>query len=324
MDSLSIGDAAKVLGIPIHTVRRLADSGVLRVHQSEGGHRRFQRAELAGDYRAHQPLWKPPALFDRVYPLGGLAEDAVWSDLSATLELNGNARLIAGHAVTEMVNNAIDHSAGTQVAVRARDDGRLSVVIADDGVGAFENMRSRLDLPDLFASIQELSKGRRTTDPARHSGEGIFFTSKAVPKFSIEANGLIWTIDNDVDDVAVGIGEGNGTQVVLSLDRESELTLREVFDRFTDDDGVFNRTRPVVKLFELGREFVSRSEAKRLSAGLERFTEVELDFNGVDSVGQGFIDEMFRVWAVANPATALVPSRMNEAVEFMVRRGLRR
>ncbi|MBT2516663.1 helix-turn-helix domain-containing protein [Streptomyces sp. ISL-90] len=321
---ISIGKAAELLGIPVHTVRRLADSGILRSHHTEGGHRRFRRGELQDDYRAHDPEWAPRATFDAVYPLNGLAEDIVWRELDHALNLSENARRIAGYTVTEMVNNAIDHSEGTEVRVASRDDDRITVSITDDGVGVFENMRRKLDLPDLFASIQELSKGRRTTDPSRHSGEGIFFSSKAVPRFSIEANGLIWTVDNDLDDIAVGTSDVQGTRVRLELERATDLTLRELFGRFTDDDGAFTRTRPVVKLFELGTEFISRSEAKRLTAGLERFTEVELDFQGVDVVGQGFIDEVFRVWAGENPGTELLPTRMNDAVEFMVRRGLPR
>ena len=82
------------------------------------------------------------------------------------------------------------------------------------------------------------------------------------------------------------------------------------------------RTRPVVKLFEIGVTFVSRSEAKRFLAELEDFTEVEIDFSGVDSVGQGFVDEMLRVWPREHPGTTLIPTGMNPAVEFMVRRGI--
>jgi len=67
---------------------------------------------------------------------------------------------------------------------------------------------------------------------------------------------------------------------------------------------------------------VSRSEAKRLLHGLDRFREVVLDFRGVEGVGQGFADEVFRVWAHAHPQTTLIPVHMNRAVEFMVRRAL--
>ncbi len=57
---------------------------------------------------------------------------------------------------------------------------------------------------------------------------------------------------------------------------------------------------------------------------IEQVEEVILDFRGVTGVGQGFVDEIFRVWASAHPQVRLVPENMNEAVEFMVRRGLPR
>lgn len=94
-----------------------------------------------------------------------------------------------------------------------------------------------------------------------------------------------------------------------------------MFGEFTEDHE-FTRTRAVVKLFELGTAFVSRSEAKRLLAGMDRFRHVVVDFTGVESVGQGFVDELLRVWPTQHPETAVVTTGMNEAVEFMVRRGL--
>jgi hypothetical protein len=77
-----------------------------------------------------------------------------------------------------------------------------------------------------------------------------------------------------------------------------------------------------IRISEHGRHPMSRSEAKRVAAGLEQFREVELDFDGVDSIGQGFADELMRVRARAHPGTRLLPTRMNDAVTFMVRRAL--
>lgn len=94
-----------------------------------------------------------------------------------------------------------------------------------------------------------------------------------------------------------------------------------IFDEYTTDLA-FDRTRTVVRLFAIGTTFVSRSEAKRLLHGLERFREVVLDFGGVGAIGQGFADEVFRVWARAHPDTRLRPVDMIEPVEFMVRRAL--
>jgi hypothetical protein len=68
----------------------------------------------------------------------------------------------------------------------------------------------------------------------------------------------------------------------------------------------------------VGERFVSRSEAKRLLHGMEKFEEVVLDFRGVQSVGQGFADEVLRVWSRAHPGTRLIPEHMNDAVRFMV------
>jgi uncharacterized protein (DUF1330 family) len=76
----------------------------------------------------------------------------------------------------------------------------------------------------------------------------------------------------------------------------------------------------VVKLFSYGVRFVSRSEAKRLCDGLERFRHVVLDFAGVEAVGQGFADEIFRVWASQHPEVELSPENMAPPVAFMVSR----
>jgi len=78
----------------------------------------------------------------------------------------------------------------------------------------------------------------------------------------------------------------------------------------------------VVRLYAIGTEFVSRSQAKRLVHGLERFREVVLDFEGVDLVGQGFADEVFRVWARQHPEVRLIPTGMSEPIAFMVERAI--
>jgi len=82
--------------------------------------------------------------------------------------------------------------------------------------------------------------------------------------------------------------------------------------------------RSVVRLSTFGLNLISRSEAKRIVRDLDESREIVLDFKGVDLVGQGFADEVFRVWARAHPETYLVPIEMNGPVEFMVERAIRR
>jgi hypothetical protein len=207
-----------------------------------------------------------------------------------------------------------------RVKVWARD--QLSFEISDDGVGAFRHVRERLGLPDDLAALQQLSKGRETTAPDRHSGEGIFFTSKAVDHFELDANRLRWIVDTNRGDQAIGEGpEHAGTRVRCDIDPANGRTLEEVFAPFVDEQSLrFDRTVVPLAVFEPEGSFVSRSEAKRLGTRLERFHEAVVDFAGVEEVGLAFLDELFRVWAGEHPETRLVPINMSPVVERLVRR----
>jgi uncharacterized protein (DUF1330 family) len=160
-----------------------------------------------------------------------------------------------------------------------------------------------------------------TTQPQAHTGQGIFFTSKMADLFTLEANGLRWVVDNRREDVAISEAPARpGTTVTFELPLATATDPAAIFARYSHgDDFAFDTSRVVVRLFEHGSEFVSRSEAKRIAAGLERFRHVIVDFRGVEAVGQGFADELFRVWATAHPEVALEPMNMQPAVERVVR-----
>ncbi len=257
----------------------------------------------------------------------GLEEHRVWDKIlldEAIANTGDPARSVLNYAVSEMVNNVIDHSRsdGLTVGISMQGDD-IAVSIEDVGIGVFEKVRAALSLESHFDALGQISKGKLTTDPERHTGEGIFFTSKAIDRFTLSANGIEWVVDNVADDVAVGVSDNVvGTVVGLVHDAGSTRTLESVFDGYSSHFE-FDKSRAVVKLFQHGEAFVSRSEARRLAVGLDRFKTVAVDFFGVRSVGQGFVDELFRVWA-SDHDTRLEPVNMNAAVEFMVRRGLGR
>ena len=266
-----------------------------------------------------------PPVWNRRYPLPGLREHEVWRSVAADLGLDpgSDATHIMEYAFEEMVNNAIEHSEGTEArATWWVTPSTLAFQVADDGVGALAKLRRGHGLPDDLSAIQELSKGKRTTDPEAHSGQGIFFTSKAVDRFSLEANRWRWTVDNDIGDQTVDATPiAVGTMAVCRISKNTQRSMAEVMTAY-QHDLAFDRTRPSVKLVTYGTRLVSRSEAKLLTEGLDRFSEVDMDFAGVDAVGQGFVDEVFRVWAAAHPSTRVVPVNMAPAVDFMVTRGL--
>jgi hypothetical protein len=261
----------------------------------------------------------------RRYSLVGLEEDEVWGEIHDRLpsRITANARSILGYAFTEMLNNAIEHSGGSSAEVLLwLGEPRAAFEIVDDGVGVYRHLRQRLGLGDERTALLELTKGKRTTAPEQHTGEGIFFTSKAVDIFELDANGLRWIVDNVRADEAVTESiRSKGTRVRCALDPSTTRVLRDVFERYTTRDSYeFSRSRVAVRLFRTGDRFVSRSEARRIGADLEGFEEVEIDFAGVEEVGQGFADELFRVWASRHPGTRLIPANMSPAVEFMIRR----
>ena len=256
----------------------------------------------------------------------GLEEHRVWDALQldeALTDTRDPARSVLHYAASAMVNNVIDHSgfAGLSVGISAQVD-EISISIEDVGVGAFEKVRAAMSFESHLDALGHMSKGKLTTDPERHMGEGILFTSKAVDRFTLSANGIEWVVDNVVGDVAVGVSDrAVGTAIGLVHDAKSTRTLASVFDEYCSEFK-FDRSQVVVKLFQHGETFISRSEARRVAVGLDQFRVVVVDFVGVQRVGQGFVDEFFRVWASDHEGTRLEPVNMNAAIEFMVRRGL--
>lgn len=330
-----IADVASELGLSASRIRQLADSGAIPTTRSPGGHRLFDlgavRAAIARRTLPEDPLTAAqqaePSWIHELTLLG-LSEDIVWRRVKDDLSLDAQspAGRIIGHAFSEMLNNAIDHS-GSETATISWwvSSDQWSFEVRDYGVGAYPKLREGLHLASDFEAVQELSKGKRTTDRARHTGEGIFFTSKALDVFRLASAGVRWTVDNLRHDVALGIvPASSGTSVLCQIDPQTERNLTDVFREFTSDYA-FVRTKPVVKLFAIGTLFVSRSEARRLLDGLDAdFETVEVDFAGVADVGQGFVDELLRVWPSAHPGKVVIPTNMNAAVDFMIQRGLSR
>lgn len=269
------------------------------------------------------------AQVQQVYMREGLSEDRVWRELIAPRlgDLPANVRDIWHYAVTEMVNNAIDHSASERVTVELlRDALNSTVYVADEGEGIFLKIQRALNLYDPREAILELAKGKLTTDPANHTGEGIFFSSKVMDAFDIRSGTLHFMHDEWGADVLLERpAEAPGTLVLMRLANDSERRLNEVFDQFAaPEEYTFARTIVPVRLAQHeGEKLVSRSQARRLTQRFERFQTVVLDFAGVEEIGQAFADEVFRVFRQAHPATALLPIHMTPAVDNMFKRAMK-
>jgi len=266
------------------------------------------------------------------YFLQGLREDVVWRNEIAPMfsALPGNVRNILQHGFTEMLTNAIDHSSGTRVIVYISKTAITSeLLIFDDGEGIFKKIQRELHLDDERHALLELAKGKLTTDPAHHTGEGIFFTSRMFDRFFVSSGDTVFShvrlTDRDRDLIQKQPGFQSGTVVNMRLRDNTARTTKEVFDSFSDDDYGFTKTEVPVRLAQYGDEtLISRSQAKRLLARFDRFKIVVLDFGGVETIGQAFADEVFRVFAQEHPDIMLVETNTNPSVQQMINRARRR
>lgn len=236
-----------------------------------------------------------------------------------------NVQSIVHYAFSEILNNAIEHSRSKNIEVAMERDGSMiRFVVRDFGIGVFRNVMKKRHLNSELEAMQDLLKGKVTTQPKAHTGEGIFFTSKAADRFVLESFGYSMIVDNTIPDVFFQEERriNRGTRVVFTINRNSDRHLNKIFEKYQSARGsyAFDKTEIHVRLFTMGTVYVSRSQARRILVGLEKFKKIILDFDRVPNVGQAFADEIFRVFQSRYPKISIEPINMNKTVRFMVKR----
>lgn len=240
-------------------------------------------------------------------------------------DLKVEVRHIVEYGFSEMVNNVIDHSEGKELIVDLRwTKAIISLSVQDDGVGIFSKIRREKGLEDERHALLELSKGKLTTDPVHHTGQGIFFTSRVFDEFNILSGGLFFKHSEYSGDWLIQDDETEGgTRIDMLIMRDTNRTLKEVFDKYSadDEDLSFSMTRVPVSLARYGDELlVSRSQARRLLARFDAFRSVVLDFKGVAQIGQAFADEIFRVFRNTHSSVTVSYVNAEPEVERMIAR----
>lgn len=270
-------------------------------------------------------------IFEKIYNVDNkLSEGTVWkTDISGLFEgLPSNVLDIWHYGFTEMFNNVIDHSNSKMVSVVVQKTSESFIIsIVDNGVGIFKKIQKSMSLADERHSVLELAKGKFTTDPDNHTGEGIFFSSRIFDNFRIISGKVHFShnFDSEIDWIHENPKNMTGTSVLMKLNNNAKQDIGTLFDDFTssDDDHGFTQTVVPVELAQYGDDrLVSRSQAKRLLVRIDRFKTVILDFEGVDMVGQAFADEIFRVFQKRHPDIQLMYSNANKKVENMIKRAL--
>ncbi|MGC1188885.1 MAG: STAS-like domain-containing protein, partial [Candidatus Acidiferrales bacterium] len=192
-----------------------------------------------------------------------------------------------------------------------------------NGIGIFKKIQEAFNLPDQRYAILELAKGKLTTDPARHTGEGVFFSSRMFDKFSIGADETWYGHKFGEEGDWILPWAVKGTQVFMELCNHTARTERKIFDQYAgaDDDYGFNKTIVPVELAQYGNDkLISRSQAKRVVSRLDLFKTIVFDFKAVPTIGQAFADEIFRVFANEHPQVSLLSINTSLEVKRMIER----
>ena len=184
--------------------------------------------------QAHQEIF--PLRYVKTFKNEGLEEHKVLNQIEETFPIlknfSENIRSIFIYAFSEILNNAIEHSKSVRVGVEVSVPNKtLSFIIQDSGIGVFRNVMKQRGLKSELEAIQDLLKGKTTTMPKSHSGEGIFFTSKAGDVFILDSFGYQLIVNNETPDVFIKTVKKikKGTRAMFKISVASERHLSEIF-----------------------------------------------------------------------------------------------
>ncbi len=268
------------------------------------------------------------------YDIAGIAEredSILFGEILPLINAGEKAGNIWSYVLAGMIGNAVEHSEGTTVSIYVRSNCLYTrVIVADNGVGIFRKVMDAMRTyghrePMMEDAVAELYKGKFTSDPAKYVGDGIFHAMRLLDKFAVISEGNVIRSGFEEDPLHLRTHllsyamrpTDNGTVVVCRLENDTIRDITEVLSEYSNGEEGTARTK--IPVFEacMDREPVARSQARRLAARLEVFREVILDFENVGMMGQGFADEMFRVFANSHPEVRITPVGMNPVVNSM-------
>ena len=289
--------------------------------------RMFHDGTILREGRTQNCTYKlaPVTIWRKIYAFTPeLSEEQVWvQDVLPQLgSIPDNVARIWGYGFTEMFNNARDHSQGSSaIVLMQKTAASVRIQIHDNGIGIFRKIQAALRLADPRHAVLELAKGKFTTAPEAHSGEGIFFSSRMFDRFVILSHEVHFSHEWDSEDwIQETESPGEGTSVFMTLSNHTARTTKKVMDQFSDQDNyAFTTTIVPVRLAKYGGDhLVSRSQAKRMLARIDRFKIVIFDFASVTEIGQAFADEVFRVFPALYPGVTIRSIHVNSAVKRMI------
>lgn len=263
--------------------------------------------------------------FSKIYVNKNLDEDKIFNEsiLSTNLKryITNNTYSIINYGFTEILNNAIDHSYSKKIRIELlKENNHITFIIKDVGIGIFYSILKKFSLNSEEDALFELTKGKTTTMPSKHSGEGIFFTSKLCDSMIIRSHSIELIYDNINNDIYTKKNKYlKGTYIEFKLKRSTNRNINNIFNKYASDEYDFKFSKTKIDLVLLQEDYISRSQAKRLLIGLDKFKKIILNFKNVKNIGQGFIDEIYRVFRNKYPNIKIDSINTNSLIESMIK-----
>ena len=238
--------------------------------------------------------------------------------------LSDNICEIVYFSMNAIMSNVKDHSKATKSYFKLflnHDD--LNIVIADNGIGIFKNIKSNLKLPSAHIAAIELAKSGLTTDPKNHSGDELYTVFHLFDNIKIESTEIL--LHFDYLDKSWNINQSkqaNGTRIHLKINPSSKRTCLDIFKK------IFNSKQktlsiPISLTRYGGLDLInSREQANYLLRNIEDYKIVNFDFKNIDLIGPAFADELIRKTNRINKSIIINWVNSNDMINIMLKRAL--
>lgn len=240
--------------------------------------------------------------------------------------LKTNIIEIIRFSMDALINNILDHSKATKFYFKiylTYND--LHIILNDNGIGLFENIKTLLNVENEHIAAIELAKGPITTDPENHSGDELFTLMHLFDSAKIESSGKslnymnqkkYWMIDDSI--------QKQGTRIHLKINPFSKRSCQSIFENLFVSKKMSIKV-PINLIKTNDNQIVNtRAQAKSLLRNIEKLKLIEFDFNNIDIIGPAFADELIRNTKKKNETANIKWINSNKMIDALMSRAYSR
>ena len=229
-------------------------------------------------------------------------------------------------SISALINNIFEHADASKLYYKIFiNHNEAHFILNDNGIGIFNNIKSKLKLPNIHFSALELTKGYVSINPKHHSGEELKAVINLFDVVQIDSSGKSLTYVNKTTDWEFKPSlQKKGSRFHLKISASTKRTCAEIFGKIFGNEK--SRIRIPVNLLDISEHkvIISRSQAKNLLRNVENYKKVEFDFKKIDLIGPAFADALIVGAKKCNQLADIKWVNTNNTVDLLMSRSLRR